>query len=732
MYRKWLLIALGVSLLALLALASGCGGAPTPQVVEKEVIKEVPVEVTRIVEVTVAPAEAPAEAPAAAATPEVPYLAAWVGSGHADSAAEAFRHWDEEDPKEVPVECAKCHSTTGYMDFLGADGSTAGVVDKPAAPANGIECVACHNDVTLTKTSVVMPSGAEITGLGSEARCMECHQGRESTVSVNAAIEKAAVDEDTVSAGLGFLNIHYYAAAATKYGTLAKGGYEYAGQTYEANFAHVKGYDTCVGCHNPHTLELKINECATCHTGVASVEDLRKVRMAGSLVDYDGDGDVSEGIASEIEGLRALLYQAIQAYAASVAGTAIAYDSAAYPYFFIDSNANGQADPDEANFGNRYASWTPRLLKAAYNYQVATKDPGAYAHGGKYIIQLLNDSLADLNTKLEQPVDISKARRNDAGHFAGSEMAFRDWDAEGAVPATCAKCHSAGGLPMFLKEGTVISQPIPNGFQCSTCHNDLQTFTRYEVAKVTFPSGATIDSGNPDTNLCLNCHQGRESTVSVNRAIGNLTDDEVSETLTFRNIHYFAAGATRYGTEVKGAYEYAGKQYVGFFAHVPNAANCSDCHDTHGLTVKADLCATCHPSVKEKGLESIRMSTVDYDGDGDTTEGIAGEIETMREAVYQALQAYAADKAGTAIGYDAHSYPYFFIDSNGNGQIDPDEAVRDNRYVTWTPRLLRAAYNYQYATKDPGAFVHNGKYILQTLYDSLADLGGDVAAMTRP
>jgi hypothetical protein len=46
--------------------------------------------------------------------------------------------------------------------------------------------------------------------------------------------------------------------------------------------------------------------------------------------------------------------------------------------------------------------------------------------------------------------------------------------------------------------------------------------------------------------------------------------------------------------------------------------------------------------------------------------------------------------------------------------------------------LLRAAYNYQWAQKDPGAFAHNGQYIVQVLQDSLEDLGVDVAGMTRP
>ena len=38
-------------------------------------------------------------------------------SGHADNASEAFRHWDEEDPAEVPTGCAKCHSLGGFIDF---------------------------------------------------------------------------------------------------------------------------------------------------------------------------------------------------------------------------------------------------------------------------------------------------------------------------------------------------------------------------------------------------------------------------------------------------------------------------------------------------------------------------------------------------------------------------------------------------------------------------------------
>jgi hypothetical protein len=666
---------------------------------------------------------------------EVPFMDEWMGSPHNNVEGEAFRHWDEDDPAEVPASCAKCHSTPGYVDFLGADGSEAGVVDQAAPLGSTVECVACHNDVTLTKDSVVMPSGIELTGLGDESRCMECHQGRQSKVSVDAAIETAGVEEDVVSPDLGFLNIHYYAAAASKYGTLAKGGYEYDGLTYDGNFMHVEEYDTCIECHDSHTLELDIEGCAECHDGAASVEDIRNVRMAGSVKDYDGDGDVEEGVYFELAGLQELLYGAIQAYASEVAGTAIAYDSQSHPYFFIDTDGSGVAEEAEVNGDNRFASWTPRLLKAAYNYQTSIKDPGAYVHGGKYHIQLLHDSIASLNEAIGEPVDMSAASRIDAGHFAGSEEAFRHWDEDGAVPGNCAKCHTDSGLPTFLAEGVNVSvAPPSNGFMCTTCHDNLDEYTRYPVESVKFPSGAVLDFGvidddeeaRNDTNLCMNCHQGRESTVSVNRAIGDTEADTVSDSLSFRNVHYFAAGATRWGTEAKGAYEYEGKEYVGFFDH-SNLNACTDCHGAHSLEVELDTCLECHEDIES--VQDIRYDYADYDGNGDDEEGIAIEVASLTEMLYAALQDYAANTVGTPIVYNSHAYPYFFIDANADGVADEGDT---ERYVTWTPRLLRAAYNYQYASKDPGSFVHNGKYIIQTLQDSLEDLGGDVSAMVRP
>lgn len=690
----------------------------------------------------------------------VPYYNAWVGSGHNAVDSEPFRHWDGDDPAEVPTSCARCHSTAGYQDFLGADGSEANKVDAavPAADAQGIQCVACHNPVASTLNSVAFP-GFEmdeagepvpfvVEGFGDATRCLVCHQGRESKASVDAQIARFAIEDvDAVVAPIkddqgndvrfGFRNIHYFAAAATLYGTEVKGGYEYEDKIYDAKHMHVDGYDTCVGCHDPHTLKVKGEQCAMCHGDDVMAEGgFKNIRESeASAWDYDGDGNLEEGMYFEIEGLQVALLAEIKTYAANKAGTGITYDPAAYPYWFADADGDGTADTNAEGNAVSYSTWTARLLKAAYNYQVSIKDAGAFAHGNKYIVQLVYDSIEDLGG------DVSKFVRNDAGHFAGNTEPFRHWDEEGEVPFGCAKCHSADGLPEFIKNrGTVAvtgsgsvttagvgAMETSNGFKCSTCHNEADWPNRYAVTTVPFPSGKTVTFSKADAdgklipddaNLCLECHQGRESTTSVNNALKGKDLDTVDPKISFKNVHYFAAGATLFGNDAQVAYQYEGKEYVGKHGHVENGFTCKSCHDVHALEVKTESCAQCHGT---EDVEAIRYNDgepVDYDGDGDTTEGMSGEVATLVEALFTEMQKFAEANGG-AITYKPLSYPYFF---GADGKA----------YAGYTPRLMKAAYNYQYVQKDPGAFAHNAKYILQILIDSIEDLGGDITTYTRP
>jgi hypothetical protein len=732
--RQYLWAVISIVFLVLGGAIIACREAETVEVtriVERTV--EVPaetieVEVTRIVEV-------PVEVMLEPAIARIPFEQQWSNSPHANAESRSFTNWDGTDNQEIPITCAKCHSTTGYLDYLGVDGSEFGVVNNPAPIGTVITCEACHNPVASNLTSVTFPSGAEIHGLGAEARCMECHQGRASTATVNASIENAGLspdDEDVVSEDLGFTNIHFYAAAATQHGTLAMGGYEYEGMAYDGRFDHPAPFQTCVDCHNPHTLEVRVEQCTTCHENVRTAGDLVNIRTQGSMADFSGDGNLTQGIYFEIRNLQEMLIEAMQRYAVEVPGTPIGYFSA-HPYFFIDTDGDGQISADEAAFPNRYNAWTPRLAKAAYNYQVSLKDSGSYAHGSKYIIQLLHDSINSLNEVISEPIDMQNARRIDHGHFAHTEAAFRYWDEQGAVPATCSKCHTATGLPFLLEHGVQISQPPSSSLSCSTCHDNLGTYTIYEVEQVTFPSGAVLSLDDPGSNTCLQCHQGRESTTSMNRLIGDMAADTVSEQLRFLNIHYFSAGATLFGTEAQGAYEYAGREYIGRNPHVPAFDSCSECHSVHAQEVLYESCTVCHDNVNSAAdLPDIRVRPIDYSGNGDAEQGLAFEIQYLHELLYEAIQEYARVTVGAPIAYTSAQHPYYFNDLNDNGIVDPDERNRENQYNSWTPRLLRAAYNYQYVAKDTGAYAHNGLYIIQVLQDSLADLGVDTSGMTRP
>ena len=313
-------------------------------------------------------------------------IAAWLNSPHGDYRSPSFTYWN--DQGAVPENCAMCHSETGFLDFLGVGGHTAGQVDHPGTINSVIGCASCHTAEAHALDAVTFPSGVNVAGLGSSATCMVCHQGRQSSDHVEARV--AGKPEDQVSADLAFVNIHYAASAATMLGAEARPGYQYAGRSYAGRFMHVPGADTCVACHEPHSTAVETDGCLACHRAVDALRDIRTQHR-----DFAGTGDRSGGIHNEIIALQSQLLDAIRLYAAEIAGMPIAY-AGSFPYFFADPSGMGELTPDQITRDNRYQSWTPRLLKAAYNYQVVAKDPGGYVHNPRYMLQILHDSLTDL------------------------------------------------------------------------------------------------------------------------------------------------------------------------------------------------------------------------------------------------------------------------------------------------------------------------------------------------
>lgn len=306
-----------------------------------------------------------------------------------------------------------------------------------------------------------------------------------------------------------------------------------------------------------------------------------------------------------------------------------------------------------------------------------------------------------------------------AGHFNRDGKAFHYWDKEKEIPVPCSRCHGAEGVAQYVREGTVTPKPhVKNGFACTNCHANMLTYERHKVAKVTFPSGITVDSGNSDANLCMTCHQGIEAPASVNKQIAGLAPDTPDAKLNFVHVHYFPAGSMRYGTEAKVGYEYPGKTYAGLFKHVPGMDTCTACHEPHGGHLKEEKCGACHQ--------------------GGRPQAKARELDAQKAELYQAIQQYAKNVGGVAIAFTPEAYPYWYADRNGNGKIDADELNFKNKYPAYTPRLMQAVYNYTFLLRDPGAGYHNGRYANQLAYDTLESLaqsgkaGVSLAGRQRP
>ena len=620
---------------------------------------------------------------------------------HGDYQSPAFGHG-----------CTPCHSPEGLIEL-----TVGGEYAEASTDVAVIACIACHdlqarNDAddgfelgelrsapefafdnarTLYAEALALDPDttetlATVEGVEDNAFCLTCHSGRESTASVDAKI--------AASAGpYSFSNIHYLAAGATLFGNQAKGAYEFAGKAYSSKFEHVESNDLCIECHNAHSGELFFSDpgfgpvgCDNCHTGVATVGDIRDIRMNGSLADYDGDGDATEGMYYEVADLITMLEDELL-----TAG--IEYVPASYPYFF----PVGTIEYVRANA----AQMTADQLRAAYNLQVASKDPGAYAHNGTYIIEILYDSIEALGG------DVSGLTRDAAGHFDAAAEAFRHWDEDGEMSTSCARCHSSEGATAFFNNGTVVEADfkeytggISAGLACEACHTAPFDGTMLSVSSVTFPDGTVLDATNAadffadDSPLCMNCHSGRASGASIDVATPGSDG-----TYRFINIHYYAAAASMFGSDVNAGYEYDGQTYAGQTSFpgphtAPGYTTCTGCHmealPDHTFKPAVGDCSGCHAGTTFQTLAGSPSSNYT------NIETLKGELETALVA-----------EGVTFLG----GYPYF------SG-------------IT-TLQQLRAAYNWQVADKDPAGYIHNGDYIQQILFDSITDLGG-TPSVTRP
>ncbi len=344
------------------------------------------------------------------------------------------------------------------------------------------------------------------------------------------------------------------------------------------------------------------------------------------------------------------------------------------------------------------------------------------------------DSATQVNSRYEDFLSSGFTYPNDYKKFLGypdeawmEEAIKNDSTLAGKTKSYCLNCHG----PFSTDNKNIASFPLVNAsgkidtahatqaerpvVGCESCHGG-------GTNHVNSPSPATIPYKSPGALQCGQCH-------NKNFPAGHLED--------------YPAAASFFGTDVQGGYEFDGKIYAGkntFGGHSGNRNTCIKCHmregaaeapDHHFVPRVADCSASgCHGDIND--FKDIRGGSVDYDGDGDMKEGNRGEIETLEKALLAKIQSYASSTIGTGIVYDGATNPYFFVDTDNDGEADVGEITSDNRYNLFDATLLKSAYNYQVSRKEPCGNIHNHRYIIQLLIDSLENLGGDVSGYTRP
>jgi hypothetical protein len=172
--KRFILLALLVLALGLLLAACGQSEPPAPQPAATQVpCPECPACPTCPPPVTCPEPEACPEPVVAT----VPFEEEWANSPHNDIDSVSFSYWNTADPAVIPPVAPSATARQASSISWALTALRQGDQRRERPRRHHRHLRACHNDVTVDKTSVVFPSGVEIANLGGEATCMECHQG---------------------------------------------------------------------------------------------------------------------------------------------------------------------------------------------------------------------------------------------------------------------------------------------------------------------------------------------------------------------------------------------------------------------------------------------------------------------------------------------------------------------------------------------------------------------------
>jgi len=295
----------------------------------------------------------------------------------------------------------------------------------------------------------------------------------------------------------------------------------------------------------------------------------------------------------------------------------------------------------------------------------------------------------------------------------------------------CQGCHTHEGFVARVKAGKADPKALiasPSAIGCFTCHapHERGDFSLRTAARVTLTSGAVFDRGA--SNLCAGCHR-----------VVYAAKDEVKA----RSIPFDFWGA-HHGPQADmlsgaGAYEFPGKKYSSSRHGTQPKAGCVTCHMTlpkqryalmptiggHSFRIAGEvheapklnnagcLSAGCHDDMKQAAGKLVFDAPADADYDGD------GKVENVQEEV-EGLLERVINKQGSGLLQKMKDPLY---DAKG-------EFVRSK--TQYPVEVVAALYNYKFVREDGSRGIHNTKYAVQLLMDSIKALDPSFDDSKRP
>lgn len=341
----------------------------------------------------------------------------------------------------------------------------------------------------------------------------------------------------------------------------------------------------------------------------------------------------------------------------------------------------------------------------------------------------------DTNSKIDTLRSWARSGHGRTGAPPWNEYDFKSRTGE------CNRCHTTTGFIKYITTGDSTawgsaSDKTKEMLGCNACHIDYSYVLRSANQVTALYSGGAATYPNIGTsNLCLNCHVGRESGASV-VAMKNYTG------VTFINSHYLTAGGIVFG-EI--GYEYTGRGYSdpAFYRHRYIGTN--DSRGNSAVEITKGPCVGCHLANKTQSGEkhtfkpyivtgvSLSPTCTTSGCHGATTDRTLLEVtwQPRYQAALASLSYFLANNPYRKLHFSS-SNPYFFIDSDNDGVLSTTEVVRSNAQWKWysvggpeddrsvsARNNMGAAFNYNLLIHDKGGVAHNRYYTRRLIYDAI-------------